>query len=144
MLYKYGRINRPTYLLMLAIFVAAYAVILSLMPKPPAIAEVTALLIAIPRLHDIGKSGWWAGAAILGEIVVVIGALMLATGNGGADFILMAGGLYVFVILALMIVLGCIRGQEGVNKYGEAPPPGVSLKTYKMIKSEAEAQADAF
>lgn len=145
MLYKYGRINRPTYFLMLTILVATYAVILSLMPKPPAIAEVMAILIAVPRLHDIGKTGWWAGAAILAEILVVVSAVVFATGAGkGEEIILMAGGLFVFVILGLMVVLGCIRGQDGVNKYGEAPPPGVSFKTYKMTKSEAEAQADAF
>jgi hypothetical protein len=53
-------------------------------------------------------------------------------------------GLFVFVVLGLMVLLGCIRGKEGVNKYGEAPPPGVSFKTYIMNKTAAEAQADAF
>ena len=53
-------------------------------------------------------------------------------------------GLFVFVVLGLIVLLGCIRGKEGFNKYGEAPPPGMSFKTYIMNKTAAWAEADAF
>ena len=141
---KYGRINRPTYFLCLAILVTVYALLIHFMAKPPHIAELLAVLIAVPRLHDIGKSAWWAGAAIAAELIVVFGALPFAIGANNTNIVLIAGGLFVFAALGLMTLLGCIRGQEGVNKYGEAPPPGVSFKTYIMNKTAAEAEADAF
>jgi uncharacterized membrane protein YhaH (DUF805 family) len=144
MFYKYGRINRATYLLSLAIMVAIYALAIGFMTRPPRVAEILALLIAVPRLHDIGKSGWWAGAVILAELAVVFIALPFAISAKQIDILLIAGGLFVFAVLGLMIVLGCIRGQDGVNKYGEAPPPGISFKTYRMTKSAAEAEAEAF
>ena len=144
MIYRYGRINRPTYFLCFAILIASYALVAAFVDKPPRIGEVLAIIIAIPRLHDIGKSGWWAAAVILLELVVVFAAMPFALAAHQTGIILIAGGLFAFVALGLMILLGCIKGQEGVNKYGEAPPPGLSFKTYRMTKSAAEAQADAF
>jgi uncharacterized membrane protein YhaH (DUF805 family) len=126
------------------VFVVSYALLVTFMTKPPHIGEILALLIAIPRLHDIGKSAWWAIAVIAAELIVVFGALPFALTADKIDIVLVAGGLFVFAALGLMMLLGCIKGQAGINKYGEPPPPGVSLKTYRMTKTAAEAEADAF
>ena len=132
---RYGRINRATYLLCFAILVAVYAVLLTFISKPPALGEFLALMIAVPRLHDIGKSCWWAGGVIVAELVVVFGSLAFVTPTGGESTILIAGGLFVMAALALMVWLGCIRGQPDANLYGEPPPPGISLKSYSLKRA---------
>jgi uncharacterized membrane protein YhaH (DUF805 family) len=71
--------------------------------------------VAVARLHDIGRSGWWlAGLAALG----VVGVL------GGAP------------ALALPIVLGWIallfwRGETGPNRYGPDPYGWTSREHYE-------------
>jgi uncharacterized membrane protein YhaH (DUF805 family) len=134
-MHRYGRLNRATYFLGFAILVAAYVVMAQFMTRPPAVGEILAASIAVPRLHDIGKSGWWAGGVILAELVVVFGALPFAISTHDSDVILIAGGLFVFVVLGLMVWLGCIAGQTQANRYGEPPPPGISLKTYGAPKA---------
>src|SRR5665213_1791779 len=69
----YGRINRPTYFAGLGIVVLVWAAAIGFEVKIP--GEAIALLVAIPRLHDIGRSGWWAGAVLLAELIVVLGGL---------------------------------------------------------------------
>jgi uncharacterized membrane protein YhaH (DUF805 family) len=141
MWYRYGRINRPTYFLGLALLVAVYAAVNAVMTRPTGMSEVLIILLMVPRLHDIGKSGWWAGALILGEIVVVGLAVWAATAMKNDEIILIASGLFVLVALGLLVLLGCIRGQPGSNKWGAPPPPGLSLKTYKAGKDTEEADA---
>ena len=58
--FRYGRINRATYWLLLAFGAAVYAVIFFYSSKPIAIQEFVLAIAAIPRLHDIGKSAWAA------------------------------------------------------------------------------------
>lgn len=139
---RYGRINRATYFLCLAILTVIWGLASVYKVRIP--GEILVALVAIPRLHDIGKSAWWAGGALLLEIAVVFVALPFAISAKQPEIVAMAGGLLVVALWGVMILLGCIRGNDGVNKYGAPPPPGVSFKTYRMTKSAAEAEADAF
>ena len=96
--YNY-RTNRVTYAVYLAIFVIAYAVMVIAMKRPPALAEVLVAFVAIPRLHDIGRSGWW--------LLILLGAELgaIAIGwRGGVDGVLLASGLVVFAALGALIV----------------------------------------
>lgn len=108
--------------------VAISGVLLTVMEKPPHLFEWLALLLAMPRLHDVGRSGWWVGGALIAEIVLVILALALLP---SIDDALIAGGVFVMVILCLMIWLGCIPGDPQPNAYGKPPPSGYSWKNYK-------------
>jgi uncharacterized membrane protein YhaH (DUF805 family) len=126
----YGRINRPTYFMGLAIVALFWGISMMFALKIP--GEVFALLIAVPRLHDIGRSGWWAGAAVLVELVVAIGGLTVAAAAGAqiwASLIILG---VVTAYWVLLIWLGCIPGQAQTNSYGDPPPPGVSFKTYRV------------
>ena len=78
------------------------------------------------------------------EVAVVFIALPFAISAKQPQIVSIAGGLLVVALWGVMILLGCIRGNDGVNKYGAAPPRGVSFKTYRMTKSAAEAEAEAF
>ena len=115
------RMNRTTYGVLLAGLILVYLVLVNTMKRPPG-AEVIVALIAVPRLHDIGRSGWWMLCLLLGEVVAVtIGW------PGGAEGILFAGGLYVLFCLALLVLLGFIPGQGIANRWGEPPLAGVHL-----------------
>jgi uncharacterized membrane protein YhaH (DUF805 family) len=122
--------NRATYFLSLAIVVGLYVVVALVLPKPPSVAEVILIALGVPRLHDIGLSGWWAGGVIVAEILVAI-AVFVTLPMASA---MIAMGLFVLVVLGLMIWLGAIRGDTGANRFGEAPPPGVGFGT--LVRSK--------
>jgi hypothetical protein len=79
--------------------------------------EIILVLLAVPRLHDIGKSGWWAGGVFLAEIVLATVAALLLP----AQFAMMPLAIFVVIVFGLLIWLGTIPGQPGANKYGEPP-----------------------
>jgi uncharacterized membrane protein YhaH (DUF805 family) len=115
--------NRATYwsiLLPVTLLIVGAAVFL---PKPPGIIEIVIVYLGVPRLHDVGRSGWWMAVPIAVELIAVaLGAVL-----GGLNGILIAGGVAVMVIAAIMTVIGIIPGQVGANIYGDPPPTGLSL-----------------
>ena len=117
------RINRPTYGVLLLGYVMLYALLVMTMARPPG-AELGAIVLLVPRLHDIGRSGWWAGVLVVAEIAI-IGIGMAA---GDAAGIEIAGGIFVMVALIALIVIACIPGQSRRNRWGDPPPPGISFK----------------
>ena len=130
--YNY-RMNRTTYAVYLAGFVIVYTILVSTMTRPPALAEVLVALIGIPRLHDIGRSGWWLVVLLAGEFVAI------AIGwPGGEDGILIAAGLYFFFGLLVLVVLGFIPGQSDANRWGEPPPPGFRWRATPSAKGQTE------
>jgi uncharacterized membrane protein YhaH (DUF805 family) len=138
-----GRINRPTYFLALVILTVIWTLMGIFQVRGP--GEFLILMLTIPRLHDIGKSGWWAAGGILAvTVIALIGAFTLPGILHDDDLVGAAGGVLVLVVMAVFVGLGCVRGQDGVNKYGEPPPPGVSFKTYRITKAPSETVADAF
>ena len=119
-----GRTNRATYWFSVGILIAMYAAVYFITSKPVHIAEVVLVILGVPRLHDIGKSGWWAGGVFLAEIVVaVLGVAILPS-----QIMLAPIGLFVLVVAGLLIWLGCIPGQPHENQYGEPPGPGIQFK----------------
>ena len=82
------------------------------------------VLIGVPRLHDIGRSGWIVGGAILAEAVVILTVAVVAS----IDTLMIAGGLIFFAIVGLGIWLGTIPGQSEANQWGDPPGPGIRFK----------------
>ena len=117
------RINRPTYGVLLVGYLLLYALIFNLVARPPG-AEFGAVVLLIPRLHDLGRSGWWAGILIVAEIVVI--GIGLAAGD--AQGIIIAGGLFVMLAVVAMVVIAFVPGQLRRNRWGEPPPPGFNFK----------------
>jgi len=137
----YGRINRPTYFAGLGIVVLVWAAAIGFEVKIP--GEAIALLVAIPRLHDIGRSGWWAGAVLLAELIVVFGGMGIAGREGIELWSQLAILGIVILYWGLLIWLCCLRGQPFTNSYGEPPLPGISFKTYRMPKTPAQPSEQA-
>lgn len=77
------------------------------------------MLEQIRRMHDCGRSGWWAVAALFAPLIVTIP--MVAFG-------LPAAGLIAAVVLGVVqiIWIGLIRGDADENRFG--PPPSFTLK----------------
>ena len=118
-----GRTNRATYWLCTGVVAVIYFVLVRFGQKPPAIGELLLLLLCVPRLHDIGMSGWWAGGAIIAELIVVAASFLLLP----LSVFPIVMGVFVLAIAVAMIVLGLKAGDPGANRFGEPPPAGLSF-----------------
>ena len=94
-----------------------------------------ALVITIPylavtsrRLHDSGRSFWWAGAFLAGVAILMVAGLLIswlqpwpAKGNIPAVlfglFLLAWFGLFIRLFYLLFV-----SGEPGVNRYGDPAP----------------------
>lgn len=78
---------------------------------------VSSLAVAVKRLHDRNKSGWW----IL-VFYVLPGMLQSIAESSGSTPAAGALGLLSFAIsIWAFVELGCLRGTEGPNDYGPDP-----------------------
>ena len=118
--YLKTRMNRQTYWTILLPVVVLLGLAIAFMPRPPGLAELILVALGVPRLHDLGRSGWWMAVPI-GLEFVGIGAGMAL---GGMDGVLIAGGIVVLFMIVVMVVIGLIPGQVETNAYGGPPPPG--------------------
>lgn len=78
---------------------------------------IPGIAVAARRLHDTNRSGWWMVAPIA---PIFIGAIALAVGQQ------VLGGLFIVLgVLAMIgvIVLYCLKGDEGENRFGPVPAP---------------------
>jgi len=113
-----GRLTRRRYWASLAAVIVVCAASASILELS---AGVGALLlwaaVSAGRLHDLGRSGWWAA----GVLVFNAGALMAASMVG----ILMVGPilyLCALLIIACTIWLGIAEGEPAANRFGPPPP----------------------
>ena len=74
------------------------------------------IAVAVRRLHDIGMSGWWAFFYYLTPVVFFVMAMSFASDN----VIFLFSGLWIVISLA-SLVLFCLRGTHGANRYGTDP-----------------------
>ncbi|PAX09756.1 DUF805 domain-containing protein [Sphingomonas lenta] len=91
---------------------------------------IPSIAVAMRRLHDTNRSGWWLLAPvlpyILGVLVMVGGLFGAASGAGansaaagaGAGLILTSIGLILGLVL---LVFFCIEGTRGPNRFGPDP-----------------------
>ena len=87
---------------------------------PPTLHWITGLFVYVPlffsgccvlskRLHDRGRSGWWA-ALVLASIMAV-----WPRPEGFFDF------LFALVVVWAVVELGVMPGETGANRYGPNP-----------------------
>lgn len=81
------------------------------------------LSVAVRRLHDVERSGWWLGGYYIALVVYALFALMLAAGGCAKALLLFS---IVLLIVALcwaivMLVWNFTEGTNGPNEYGEDP-----------------------
>jgi len=68
------------------------------------------------RLHDFGRSGWWALPAMLVPLAPGLG---LYFASGSEEVGVAAGSL---VSLAAIVWIGVVPGSTGASRFGPAPP----------------------
>lgn len=119
-----GRTNRATYWTGFIIILGLMTAIGVATGKPPHVGEFVLIFLGVPRLHDIGKSGWLVLWPIGLELLGVISAVVFLP----PQQVFVVGGLIVLVIVGLMTWLGCIRGEGGENRFGPPPLPGIGWR----------------
>jgi uncharacterized membrane protein YhaH (DUF805 family) len=127
-----GRIGRRAFWLGFAA-VAAVILVTDLLSRWIGVGMVLTLALLYPlvavvvkRLHDRGRSGWWAAllAAPLGAGVLAAAAARIAGVGEEAIDRAATGGIWaglVVVIAVLIVELGLRRGKPGYTEHG--PPP---------------------
>jgi uncharacterized membrane protein YhaH (DUF805 family) len=108
------RVGRAPYFCVLTLATAIFAAAWIYYAARPQIAVVV-ILSAIPRLHDIGRSGWWAVG------LFIAGAHVESLFSTGPE--IFPGSNLIAIILAVLlavalVVLGALPGQPGANKFG--------------------------
>ncbi len=71
--------------------------------------------VMVRRLHDTGKSGWWAGS----YYILVFLSKLASVNAASADFY----SIVIFVFWIVMMVFLCTKSDPLTNKYGECPLP---------------------
>ena len=85
---------------------------------------IPSIAVAVRRLHDTERSGWWILAPLSGYVLMIIGGVMAASspdapGIGGVIALI---GMLVLIGLGLtLLVFYFLEGTKGPNKYGPDP-----------------------
>lgn len=119
-----GRMNRATYWTAIGFVVVLYAIFTAVLKSDLRVQEVVLAFACVPRLHDIGKSGWVFLVGLAVELIGVIASFTLLSG----DDLYVGLGVTTIAIACLVVWLGLIPGEAEVNRFGPAPPSGVTLK----------------
>ena len=78
---------------------------------------VPGLSIAVRRLHDTNRSGWFLLLPIAPYILVILGLIL----RGFGSILIIIGGLAVLGLAILLIVWLATEGTSGENQYGSDP-----------------------
>jgi len=110
-----GRMNRATYWSILGGMVVFVIAIAAFGVRPPRIAEGLLIFLCVPRLHDLGRSGWWVLIPLGVEVVALVTAFSAFSAD---DAPMIFGG--VFLVIAVVVVgLGLVPAEPHANRFGE-------------------------
>ena len=110
-----GRLNRAFFWCLLALYLAIYYFIRSFGEKLEA-GEFLIAILCIPRLHDIGRTGWYFLIPVTIELLAVIAMFIF---NETILSLNIAG----LAFMIFIVVLGLIPGQPVSNRFGDQPKP---------------------
>jgi uncharacterized membrane protein YhaH (DUF805 family) len=69
--------------------------------------------VSAKRLHDMGMSGWWFAAMLIGPLVL--------GGVGGAASMPALNAIAGMLWLGMLVILGTVEGTSGSNRFGPDP-----------------------
>jgi uncharacterized membrane protein YhaH (DUF805 family) len=124
-----GRASRLRYWICMVVYIAIFVAVatIAVMAGLPmfavqlALPPVWILLIAVPRLHDFGRSGWWALTPFAFGFFVGLGSV-LAGVEETPEAAMIKNAVISVVSLVITLVIGVIPGTRGDNMFG--PQPG--------------------
>ena len=126
--------NRATYWSVLGLMVVFVIAVAAFGFRTPRIAEGLLIFLCVPRLHDLGKSGWWVLIPLGIELVALIVAMAAVTPDEAG---LIFGGV-LLVVVGFVVVLGLIPGQPHANRFGELPKYLFAFKERRKIRETEE------
>ena len=110
-----GRARRREYwAFVFPLIVAMVTLELAGVPLPGLIVGIPMLMVWIRRLHDLGRSGWFAPVIN----IVSNGLSWLLIAFASAEIAAMASAAF---FVGAIVTLGAIPGQQRTNAYGRAP-----------------------
>ena len=129
-----GRINRATYWLILGGMVTFVLIVAAFGVRPPRIGEGLLIFLCVPRLHDLGRSGWWVLIPLGIELAALVVAIAVFSGDEASIFF---GGAFL-VVTGFVVVLGLIQGQPHANRFGEPPKSMFPFAERRKVRETEE------
>jgi uncharacterized membrane protein YhaH (DUF805 family) len=141
LLFSYqGRINRAKFWLAVLIYIVVSVVAgaMALASGSEALSTlingivglatfVSGIFVAIKRLHDRDKSGWWLALFYIAPGVLITIAVVawifaaMGEGTGAGGFAFLCSAAAVAISIWAFVEFGCLRGTVGPNQYGPDP-----------------------
>ena len=90
---------------------------------------VPGLSIAVRRLHDTNRSGWFLLLPIAPYILVILGLIL----RGFGSILIIIGGLAVLGLAILLIVWLATEGTSGENQFGPDPKGTDGFSTNELL-----------
>ena len=82
------------------------------------------IAVAVRRLHDTDRSGWWVLAPLLGYVVLLVGF------GAGSRLLALLGFLVVGGLGLTVFVFYLVDGTPGANRYGSDPKNRVDPRVF--------------
>ena len=85
---------------------------------------IPSIAVAVRRLHDTNRTGWWILAPIVPYLVVIIAGMLAMSSPdmaGIAGILALVGMVAVFGLGITLLVFYFLEGTRGPNKYGPDP-----------------------
>jgi uncharacterized membrane protein YhaH (DUF805 family) len=110
-----GRASRREYWLYVLLLIGL-SVLMSHLPGYTANFALLVLmtLVQVRRLHDLGRTGWWALGVLLAPVAPMLALLPVMSLEDAS----LVGSLFALLLIG---VVGALPGAPGENRFG--PPP---------------------
>ena len=76
---------------------------------------IPSLAVAVRRLHDTERSGWWILLPVLPYAIVIVGIVTMSNAA------MAVGGFAAFASVVTLLVFMCLEGTNGPNRFGPNP-----------------------
>ena len=114
-----GRAGRGEYWTHVAVLFGLNLLLGQIAPAVGFAIAAVYLVVQMRRLHDIGRSGWWAVAAFVGALAVTVPLEVLGLSDPAIAVAAVA-------TLVPLIWIGVVPGDREPNRFG--PPPPFSVR----------------
>lgn len=85
---------------------------------------IPSIAVAVRRLHDTNRTGWWVLAPLAPYLVMLLAGAMVAGSPdmaGVAGILALVSMIAVFALAITLFVFYVLEGTKGPNKYGADP-----------------------
>lgn len=91
---------------------------------------IPGIAVAVRRLHDTNRSGWWILSPFVGYVLVWIGIGMAASGSAAGSALATIGMIIAAVMGITLLVFMFLDGTQGPNRYGPDPKGRVDAEVF--------------